>query len=254
MKIISWNVNGIRAVAKKSFFESVNKMAPDILCLQETKAQDHEVEDTLSSIPNYNKHFNSADTKGYSGTALLSKIPPLKLTLDMNVSEHDTEGRIQCAEYDNFILVNVYVPNSGQQLDRLDYRKQWDADFLKYLKNLERTKPVIACGDFNVAHRPIDLKNDKSNYNKTAGYTQIEIDGMDNFIKAGFVDSFRHFHPDAVEYTYWSYRFKSRERNTGWRIDYFLVSQSLVDRIKSVDILSDYFGSDHCPISLELEI
>ena len=254
MKIISWNVNGIRAVAKKSFFESVNKMAPDILCLQETKAQDHEVEDTLASIPNYNKHYNSANTKGYSGTALLSKIVPLGLAMDMNVSEHDTEGRIQSAEYDNYFLVNVYVPNSGQQLDRLDYRKQWDADFLKYLKNLEKTKPVIACGDFNVAHRPIDLKNDKSNYNKTAGYTQIEIDGMDNFMKAGFVDSFRHLHPDAVEYTYWSYRFKSRERNTGWRIDYFLISRSLVDRIKSVDILSDYFGSDHCPISLEIEI
>ena len=254
MKIISWNVNGIRAVAKKSFFESVNKMAPDILCLQETKAQDHEVEEALSSITDYNKHYNSANTKGYSGTALLSKIAPLGLAMDMNVSEHDTEGRIQCAEYDNFFLVNVYVPNSGQQLDRLDYRKQWDADFLKYLKNLEKTKPVIACGDFNVAHRPIDLKNDKSNYNKTAGYTQIEIDGMDNFMKAGFVDSFRHLHPDAVEYTYWSYRFKSRERNTGWRIDYFLISRSLVDRIKSVDILSDYFGSDHCPISLEIEI
>lgn len=254
MKIISWNVNGIRAVAKKKFFESVDKMAPDVLCLQETKAQDHEVEDTLSPIHNYNKHFNSADTKGYSGTALLSKIPPINLSMDMNVPKHDTEGRIQCAEYDNFFLVNVYVPNSGQQLDRLDYRKQWDADFLKYLKNLEKTKPVIACGDFNVAHRPMDLKNDKSNYNKTAGYTQIEIDGMDNFINAGFVDSFRHLHPDAVEYTYWSYRFKSRERNTGWRIDYFLVSQSLIKRIKSVNILSDYFGSDHCPIALEIEV
>jgi exodeoxyribonuclease-3 len=184
----------------------------------------------------------------------LSKTVPLAITKDMKVTEHDSEGRIQCAEYENFYLVNVYVPNSGQQLDRLDYRKTWDADFLKYLKNLEKTKPVIACGDFNVAHRAIDLKNDKSNYNKTAGYTQIEIDGMDNFINSGFVDSFRHFHPDTVAYSYWSYRFKSRERNTGWRIDYFLVSKSLVDRIKAVDILSDYFGSDHCPIVLDIEL
>lgn len=254
MKIISWNVNGIRAIAKKDFFESVEKMAPDILCLQETKAQNHEVEDTLSALEYYNGNYNSADKKGYSGTAILSKTKPLGVSVDMSVSEHDTEGRIQCAEYDDFFLVNVYVPNSGQQLDRLDYRKQWDADFLNYLKNLERKKPVIACGDFNVAHRPIDLKNDKSNYNKTAGYTQTEIDGMDNFIKAGFVDSFRHFHPDVVAYTYWSYRFKSRERNTGWRIDYFLVSKSLVERIRSVEILSDYFGSDHCPIALELKL
>ncbi|MCM4153436.1 exodeoxyribonuclease III [Arenibacter sp. N53] len=254
MKIISWNVNGIRAIAKKDFFETVENMAPDILCLQETKAQDSEVEETLSVLKHYKRNYNSADKKGYSGTAILSKTAPLGLSKDMNISEHDAEGRIQCAEYDDFFLVNVYVPNSGQQLDRLEYRKQWDADFLKYLKNLEKTKPVIACGDFNVAHRPIDLKNDKSNYNKTAGYTQIEIDGMDNFIKAGFVDSFRHFNPDLVAYTYWSYRFKSRERNTGWRIDYFLVSKSLVDRIKSVVILSDYFGSDHCPIALELEL
>ena len=228
-------------------------MAPDILCLQETKAQEHEVDETLLTMEHYKKNYNSADKKGYSGTALLSKTEPLNVSKDMKVSEHDSEGRIQCAEYEAFYLVNVYVPNSGQQLDRLEYRKQWDIDFLKYLKNLEKTKPVIVCGDFNVAHRAIDLKNDKSNYNKTAGYTQIEIDGMDNFINSGFVDSFRHFHPDTVAYTYWSYRFKSRERNTGWRIDYFLVSKSLVERIKSVDILSDYLGSDHCPIVLDLE-
>jgi len=148
----------------------------------------------------------------------------------------------------------VYVPNSGQQLDRLDYRKQWDADFLNYLKNLEKTKPVIACGDFNVAHRPIDLKNDKANYNKTAGYTQIEIDGMDNFITAGFVDTFRYLHPDEVAYTYWSYRFKARERNIGWRIDYFLVSSNLIEKVKEVTIYSSVLGSDHCPIGLEIDI
>jgi exodeoxyribonuclease-3 len=252
MRIISWNVNGLRSVVKKNFFESIKEMAPDILCLQETKAQVGEAASALTPLTGYQIHYNSADKLGYSGTALLTKENPIKVTDDMGISDHDVEGRIQCAEYENFYLVNIYVPNSGQQLGRLEYRKQWDADLLTYLKNLERTKPVIACGDFNVAHRPIDLKNDKANYNKTAGYTQIEIDGMDNFINSGFVDSFRHLYPDKVAYTYWSYRFKARERNTGWRIDYFLVSTSLVDKIKSVAILSDHYGSDHCPISLEI--
>ena len=254
MNIISWNVNGIRAIVKKEFFESIKSLDPDILCLQETKAQDQEVEKALSQLSTYHNHFNSADKKGYSGTALLSKTRPIALTDDMNVAEHDSEGRVQCAEYPDFYLVNVYVPNSGQQLDRLDYRKKWDADFLNYLKNLEKAKPVIVCGDLNVAHTPIDLKNDKANYNKTAGYTQIEIDGMDNFINAGLVDSFRYLHPDEVAYTYWSYRFKARERNAGWRIDYFLVSSKLVDKIKSVKILSDVYGSDHCPICLEIDL
>jgi|SRR5680860_318010 len=254
MIIVSWNVNGVRAVVKKDFFESIGKLAPDILCLQETKAQVGEVAESLLPLKGYESHYNSADKKGYSGTALLTKIKPKTTTHDMGIAEHDVEGRVQCAEYENFYLVNVYVPNSGQQLDRLGYRKQWDADFLKYLKNLEKIKPVISCGDFNVAHRAIDLKNDKANYNKTAGYTQIEIDGMDNFIGSGFVDSFRHLHPDEVAYTYWSYRFKARERNTGWRIDYFLVSPVLVDKIKSVDIHSGVMGSDHCPIGLDIDL
>ncbi|SDM28293.1 exodeoxyribonuclease III [Kriegella aquimaris] len=254
MNIISWNVNGIRAAVKKDFFEKIEEMSPDILCLQETKAQDDQVATTLSPLKKYQIAYNSADRKGYSGTALLSKIKPLDLVHDIGIADHDLEGRVQCAEYEDFYLVNVYVPNSGQKLERLEYRKQWDADFLNYLKNLEKTKPVIACGDFNVAHRAIDLKNDKSNYNKTAGYTQIEIDGMDNFINSGFVDSFRHLYPDTVAYTYWSYRFKARERNTGWRIDYFLVSEILVEKIKDVTILSDVYGSDHCPISLEIDI
>ncbi|HMB64203.1 MAG TPA: exodeoxyribonuclease III [Eudoraea sp.] len=252
MKIISWNVNGIRAAAKKDFFTSVEKLSPDILCLQETKAQEEEVENTLAPMTGYHRHYNSAVKKGYAGTALLTKTEPLGLTRDMGVVMHDAEGRIQCAEYEDFFLVNVYVPNSGQKLDRLDYRKQWDADFLNYLKGLEQSKPIIACGDFNVAHRPIDLKNDKSNYNKTAGYTQTEIDGMDNFINAGLVDSFRLLHPDRVAYTYWSYRFKARERNTGWRIDYFLISPSLIDKVKSSTIFSDVLGSDHCPIGLTI--
>lgn len=254
MKIISWNINGIRAIVKKDFFEDISKLDPDVLCLQETKAQDAEVQKALSEMSDYHQYYNSADRKGYSGTAILSKIKPLSITEDMGIAKHDTEGRVLCAEFENFYLVNVYVPNSGQKLERLDYRKGWDIDFRNYLKNLEKTKPVILCGDLNVAHRAIDLKNDKSNYNKTAGYTQVEIDGMDNLINSGFVDSFRHFHPDEVAYTYWSYRFQSRERNTGWRIDYFLVSNSLIDKINNVEILSDYYGSDHCPIRLEIDL
>lgn len=252
MKIISWNVNGIRAISAKDFFEDVQEMDADILCLQETKAQDHEVETVLSPLSNYKQYYNSAQRKGYSGVAILSKVEPISVTFDMNVEEHDQEGRVICAEYADFYLVNVYVPNSGQGLVRLDYRKKWDEDFLAYLKKLKSVKPVVLCGDLNVSHRPIDLKNDKANYNKTAGYTQVEIDGMDNLIAAGFVDSYRHFNPDTVAYTYWSYRFKARERNVGWRLDYFLVSRRLIDKVKKVDILSQYFGSDHCPILIEI--
>ncbi|WP_165748534.1 exodeoxyribonuclease III [Cellulophaga sp. Z1A5H] len=254
MHIVSWNVNGIRAAVKKDFFEAVKTMAPDILCLQETKAQDSEVAKALELLSNFSLNSNSADKKGYSGTAILSKQAPISATPNMGIEVHDTEGRILCTEYDSFYLVNVYVPNSGQKLDRLEYRQQWDKDFLAYLKNLEKKKPVIACGDFNVAHQAIDLKNDKANYNKTAGYTQIEIDGMDNFIANDFVDSFRALHPDEVAYTFWSYRFKSRERNTGWRIDYFLVSKAIADKIKKVTIYADIMGSDHCPIGITLSI
>lgn len=254
MHIISWNVNGVRAAVKKDFFTSVGDLNPDILCLQETKAQDNETKKALEPLQGYHEYYNSAEKKGYSGTSILSRQEPLSVQLDMGIAEHDREGRLLCAEYNDFYLVNVYVPNSGQQLVRLDYRKKWDIDFLEYLKKLEKSKPVIACGDFNVAHRPIDLKNDKSNYNKTAGYTQIEIDGMDNFIAAGFVDSWRKLHPDEVAYTYWSYRFKARERNTGWRIDYFLVSESLIESIKAVNIHSNVLGSDHCPIGLEIDV
>ncbi|MEZ4811125.1 MAG: exodeoxyribonuclease III [Allomuricauda sp.] len=254
MRILSWNVNGIRAIMKKGFLENIKHIDPDILCIQETKAQDDETENELSELNNYALFFNSAEKKGYSGTALLSKSKPISLKNDMGHTEHDMEGRIQCAEYDSFFLVNVYVPNSGQQLDRLDYRKTWDTDFLKYLKDLEARKPVIVCGDFNVAHRPIDLKNDKANYNKTAGYTQVEIDGMDNFLNAGFVDAFRYLYPNEISYTYWSYRFKSRERNVGWRIDYFLVSPSLMDKVESVRIFSDIQGSDHCPVGLDINL
>lgn len=254
MKIISWNVNGIRAIVKKDFFESIEKINPDILCLQETKAQDEEVKSVLSVINGYTSNINSADRKGYSGTAILSKEVPVSVSYDMAITKHDKEGRILCAEYPDFYLVNVYVPNSGQKLERLGYRKEWDKDFLNYLKKLEETKPIIVVGDFNVAHRPIDLKNDKANYNKTAGYTQIEIDGMDHLINSGFVDSFRYLHPEEIAYTYWSYRFKARERNAGWRIDYFLVSKSLIEKVKDVEILSEFYGSDHCPIKLVIDL
>ena len=254
MTIISWNVNGLRAIVKKDFYENINRINPDILCFQETKAQDTEVLKALLPLSHYNQYVNSATKKGSSGTALLSKTEPITITNDMGIEKHDNEGRIICAEYSNFYIVNVYVPNSGQQLERLDYRAKWDADFLKYIKALEKSKPVIIAGDFNVAHQPIDLKNDKANYNKTAGYTQIEIDGLTNLINEGFVDVFRFLHPKEVAYTYWSYRFKARARNTGWRIDYFLLSKSLVNTIKSADILSQYYGSDHCPIFLELAL
>ena len=253
MKIISWNINGIRAITKKDFFDDISKMDPDILCLQETKAQDGEVEQALSKMTDYHQYYNSAHRKGYSGVAILSKTEPISITYDMGIEEHDTEGRVQCAEFDGFYLVNVYVPNSGEKLVRLDYRQKWDTDFREYLENLQEIKPVILCGDLNVAHQAIDLKNDKANYNKVAGYTQIEIDGMDNLLNTGFVDSFRHFYPDKVAYTYWSYRFKARERNSGWRLDYFIVSDSLVEKINKVEILSEYYGSDHCPIQLEFE-
>ena len=254
MTIISWNVNGLRAIVKKGFFENITTMKPDILCLQETKAQDKEVLKALTPLSNYNLYINSATKKGYSGTAILSKIEPIAATYDMGIEKHDNEGRIICAEYPNFYLVNVYVPNSGSQLEKLDYREIWDADFLKYIKAIEKVKPVIIAGDFNVAHQPIDLKNNKANYNKTAGYTQIEIDGITTMINDGFIDSFRYLHPKKIAYTYWNYRFKARERNTGWRIDYFLISKSLLNKIKSVDILSQYYGSDHCPIILELDL
>jgi len=254
MKIISWNINGIRAIIKKGFFEDISKIDPDVLCLQETKAQDSQVEEALLKMTGYHQYYNSAEEKGYSGVAILSKKEPISIAYGMGIDEHDQEGRLLCAEFESFYLVNVYVPNSGQKLLRLDYRKQWDADFLNYLKKLKKLKPVVLCGDLNVAHQAIDLKNDKANYNKTAGYMQVEIDGMNNFLAAGFVDSFRKLNPDKVAYTFWSYRFKARERNTGWRIDYFLVSNALLEKINSVEVLSEIYGSDHCPIQLKIEV
>ncbi len=252
MKLISWNVNGIRAISDKDFIKSVRDLDPDVLCLQEIKADKKVVSKITEELEGYSLYVNPAERKGYSGTALLSRTTPASVETGPEKEPFLPEGRIQCAEYDAFYLVNVYVPNSGRGLKRLDYRESWDAAFLKYLKGLKDRKPVIVCGDLNVAHRAIDLKNDKSNYNKTAGYTQAEIDGLDRLLGAGFVDIYRERHPETVAYSYWSYRFKARERNIGWRIDYFLISSELKDQVTSAEIYSDVMGSDHCPVGLEL--
>jgi len=253
MKIISWNVNGIRAIMKKDFTDSIAAINPDVLCLQETKASSEQAKIAMELLDGYHVAANGSKArKGYSGTAILSRQKPLAVTYDMGVEEHDREGRVIACEYEAFYIVTVYVPNSGNELVRLDYRQSWDADFNKYLKKLEQSKPVIVCGDFNVAHQPIDLARPKPNYNKSAGYTQKEIDGFTAFMDSGFVDTFRHFHPDEVKYSWWSYRAGAREKNVGWRIDYFLVSQSFMPKVKEAFILNEYFGSDHCPIGISL--
>ena len=252
MKIISWNVNGIRAGVKKGFLDKFNELDADVFCLQETKAQDDQVQEALKPISNYSLAVNSAEKKGYSGTAILSKTKPLNSSIDIGIAEHDTEGRVVRTEFEAFNLVNVYVPNSGSGLKRLDYRAEWDKAFTQYLDQLQKEKPLIVTGDFNVAHQAIDLARPKENYNKTSGYTQKEIDGFDNLLGIGLKDSFRAFHPDKVGYTFWNVRFKARERNVGWRIDYFLVSESFMDKVKNASILDDVYGSDHCPVSIEL--
>ena len=253
MKLISWNVNGIRAAYKKGFAERLNEIQPHVICLQETKAQDDQVAETLFDI-GYHTYSNSAIKKGYSGTAILSKTEPINVYRDIGIEEHDTEGRVLVAEYDGFYLLTVYTPNSGQGLKRHGYRKSWDEAFLNYVLELEKKKPVMICGDLNVAHKPIDLKNDKSNYNKTAGYTQLEIDGMDAIVSAGYVDTFRHFYPEEEKYSWWSFRANAREKNIGWRIDYFLSSPKLIGSVKDAFILNEVHGSDHCPVGIEVEI
>lgn len=252
MQLISWNVNGIRAIVQKNFLDQIRDLNPDILCLQEIKADEATVRKQLESLSAYTIYVHPAEKKGYSGTAILTRTPALSLQTGLDKDPFIPEGRVQCADFDTFYLLNVYVPNSGQGLTRLDYREQWDAAFLDYVNGLREQKPVVVCGDLNVAHRPIDLKNDKSNYNKTAGYTQTEIDGMDRLQASGLVDIYRERNPDREAYTYWSYRFKARERNTGWRIDYFLISPELRPKVKDVTIYNQVMGSDHCPIGLTL--
>ncbi len=256
MKFISWNVNGLRAILKKDFVKQIKELDPDFLCLQETKAQREEVRAALSLLPQYEHYVNASKTrKGYSGTAVLARKKPLEATYDIQVKKHDQEGRVVTLEYPDFFLVTVYVPNSGRGLVRLDYRRTWDLAFRKYLKKLDSQKPVIACGDFNVAHQSIDLANPKPNYNKTAGYTQQEIDGFEALLKAGFVDTFRYQYPDVEgAYSYWSYMFNARENNTGWRIDYFLCSQRILSKLVDAKIYPEYRGSDHCPVAITLEL
>lgn len=239
---------------KKDFTESLKALIPDIICIQETKAQKVDAEKVFTLFPEYHTFINdSKGRKGYSGTAIMSKEKPLSVTYDMGVEEHDQEGRIITAEYDQYFLVTAYVPNSGNELVRLDYRESWDDEFLKYLKKLEEKKPVVVCGDFNVANTEIDLARPKSNYNKTAGYTQREIDGFNDFLAAGFVDTFRNLYPEEVKYSYFSYRANARQNNVGWRIDYFLISESLRDKVENADIYKEYGGSDHVPIQLVLK-
>lgn len=251
MKIISWNVNGIRGVQKNGFMDSLEKMAPDIICFQETKAQDDQVQATLFGL-DYELFSFSAVKKGYSGTAVLTKTTPISVKKGIGIEEHDQEGRVLTLEFEQYYVVTVYVPNSGGALLRLPYRQSWDKAFLNFLKELEKTKPILVCGDFNVAHKDIDLARPKANYNKAAGYMQEEIDGMDNYTNNGIIDTFRYFQPEEIKYTWWSYRGGARERNVGWRIDYFLASESLLPSIKKAFILNEIWGSDHCPVGVEM--
>ncbi len=253
MKITSWNVNGIRAAVKKDFLNELKKSKSDIYCLQETKAQNDQVLEALSEVKEYVISVTSAVKKGYSGVAILSKETPLKVTIGIGIEEHDQEGRVIACEFDQFIMINVYVPNSGSGLKRLDYRQEWDAAFAKYLKKIRKKKPIVVTGDFNVAHQAIDLARPKPNYNKTSGYTQAEIDGMDGILKVGLIDSFRLLYPEKVKYSFWSMRFGARAKNVGWRIDYFLVDKKLEEQIKDASIDNDIMGSDHCPINLVLK-
>ncbi|MES2555931.1 MAG: exodeoxyribonuclease III [Bacteroidota bacterium] len=254
MKILSFNVNGIRAIAGKTFITDMQAIGMDIICLQETKATVEQVKETIAPLGYKYVYANEAERKGYSGTAILSNIEPISVTFDMGIAEHDNEGRVICAEYTDFYLITVYTPNSGSELLRLGYRQTWDADFLKYLKGLEAKKPVIVCGDLNVAHKSIDLARPKANYNKSAGHMQQEMDGMDNYHASGLVDSFRAHNGEEVKYSWWSYRGGAREKNIGWRIDYFLVSESFLGRVKSATIHNEIHGSDHCPVGLELTV
>lgn len=249
MKLVSWNVNGLRACVGKGFFEFLAAENPDMMCLQETKLQPEQA----PQVDGYEEYWCSAEKKGYSGTALFTKPEPLSVSFGLGIEEHDHEGRVITAEYEDFYLVTVYTPNSQDGLKRLDYRMQWEDAFRGHLCALDQKKPVVVCGDMNVAHEEIDLKNPKTN-RRNAGFTDEERGKMTELLGAGFADTFRRLHPGLEgAYSWWSYRFHAREKNAGWRIDYFLVSERLMPRVKDARILSDVFGSDHCPVLLELE-
>ncbi len=249
MRLISWNVNGIRACMEKGFMDFFKEIDADIFCLQETKLQEGQIG---LDLPGYYQYWNYAVKKGYSGTAIFTKQEPLSVTYGIGAEEHDQEGRVITAEYEEFYVVTVYTPNAQRELTRLSYRMQWEEAFLKYLKKLEEKKPVIFCGDLNVAHKEIDLKNPKTN-RKNAGFTDEERGCFTQVLESGFVDTFRHFYPDLEgAYSWWSYMFQARAKNAGWRIDYFVVSESLKDRLEGAAIHSQILGSDHCPVELRL--
>ena len=251
MKLVSWNVNGIRACLTKGFEESFSKLDADIFCLQETKCQAGQVQ---LELPGYHQYWNYANRKGYSGTAVFSKEEPLSVQYGIGLEEHDQEGRVITLEYPGFYLVTVYTPNSQDGLKRLEYRMRWEEDFRNYLLKLQENKPVICCGDMNVAHHEIDLKNPKTN-RMNAGFTDEERACFTRLLDSGFVDTFRYFYPDAEgKYSWWSYRFRAREKNAGWRIDYFIVSPSLKEKLRKADIHADIMGSDHCPVELQIAI
>lgn len=251
MKFISWNVNGLRACMGKGFQDFFDAESADFFCLQETKLQEGQIE---MNLPGYQQFWNYAQKKGYSGTAIFAKKEPLSVTYGLGIEELDTEGRLITLEYENFYLVTCYTPNAQRELARIDHRLKWDEAFREYLKRLDETKPVIACGDLNVAHQEIDLKNPKSNRGN-AGFSDEERESFGKLLDAGFTDSFRHLHPDVTgAYTWWSYMFKAREKNAGWRIDYFIVSNRIADKITATPIYKDTLGSDHCPVGLEIEI
>ncbi|MGN0377529.1 MAG: exodeoxyribonuclease III [Suilimivivens sp.] len=250
-KFISWNVNGLRACMGKGFIDFVNTENADIFCIQESKLQAGQIE---LDLPGYHQYWNYAEKKGYSGTAVFTKEEPLSVTYGIGLEKHDHEGRVITLEFENFYMITVYTPNSQDELKRLSYRMEWEDDFLAYLKKLEEKKPVIFCGDLNVAHREIDLKNPKTN-RQNAGFTDEEREKFTALTEAGFIDTFRYFYPDLEgAYSWWSYRFHAREKNAGWRIDYFMVSESLKDILKDALIYKDIFGSDHCPVGLLLDL
>ena len=251
LKFISWNVNGIRACCDKGFREAFERLDADFFCLQETKMQAGQLD---LQFDGYTSYWNYAEKKGYSGTAIFTRHQPLSVTYGIGVEEHDREGRVITLEMDSFYIITVYTPNSQDGLRRLDYRMTWEDDFLAYLKKLEERKPVVVCGDLNVAHQEIDLKNPKTN-RKNAGFTDEERAKFSRLLEAGFTDTFRYFYPDRKEiYSWWSYRFKAREKNAGWRIDYFVTSASLNDKLQDAQIHTDIFGSDHCPVELTLDL
>lgn len=251
MKLVSWNVNGIRASLKKGFREYVENEQPDVLCLQETKATAEQVDVSWADELGYTIHWNSATKKGYSGTAIWSKSIPERISNGIGIEEHDDEGRVMTAEYSDFTVVNVYTPNSKRGLARLDYRMCWDKAFLEYVKKLNQSKPVIFCGDLNCAHKEIDLANPKAN-KKNAGFTVEERNALDEMEASGFVDSFRRFDPSEEKYSWWTVRVNARERNIGWRLDYFWVAEAIMNRVVDAQIRSDVFGSDHCPVEITL--